>query len=112
MTIPVFDARREYEALAGELDAAALRVLRSGRYIMGPEVEAFEREVAEYVGVPHAVSVGNGTDALLLALRAAGLGQGHTVLTTPFTFAATIGAILNAGGTARLVDIDPETFNV
>lgn len=112
MNVPLFDARREFDAHADEYLEAAERVLRSGRYILGPEVEAFERESAVYLGTKHAVGCASGTDALWLALRAAGIGPGDGVVTTAMTFFATAGAILNVGATPVLCDIDPETFNI
>lgn len=112
MTIPLFDARREYEAHADELRAAAERVLASGRYILGPEVDAFEREAAAYLGAKHAIGCASGTDALWLALKAAGIGPGDGVITSGFTFFATASAILNVGAVPVLCDIDPPTFNI
>jgi len=111
-SIPVYDPLPEVEALWEEVQAAALRVLRSGRYILGPEVEAFEEEAAQYLGVKHAIGVNSGTDALVIALRALGVGPGDEVITTPFTFFATAEAISLVGATPVFVDIDPRTFNI
>lgn len=110
--IPLVDLARQAAALADELAAAAVRVLASGAYVLGPEVEAFEREVAAFVGVGHAVGVASGTDALDLALRAAGVGPGDRVLTSPFTFFASVSAILSAGAVPVFADIDPATFTL
>ncbi len=110
--IPLFDAKREYAANAEELDDAVLRVLSSGRYILGTEVEAFERAAADYLGVHHAVGVASGTDALTLALRALGIGPGDLVLTTPFTFFGTVSSILELGACPVFADIDPATYNL
>jgi dTDP-4-amino-4,6-dideoxygalactose transaminase len=110
VTIPIFDAAAEFAAAAPDLEAAALRTLRSGRYILGEEVESFEREVADYLGTTHAVSCASGTDALTLALRALDIGSGDEVVTTAFTFFATVSAILACGATPVLCDIDPATF--
>jgi dTDP-4-amino-4,6-dideoxygalactose transaminase len=110
--VRLFDLSRQVEELKAELSAAAARVLASGRYVLGPEVQAFEREAAGYLGVPHAVGVASGTDAIELALRAAGIGAGEGVLTTPFTFFATVSAILAAGAVPVFADIDPGTYNL
>ncbi|MBC7077418.1 MAG: DegT/DnrJ/EryC1/StrS family aminotransferase [Synergistales bacterium] len=112
MKIPVFDPRPQIESLWDELMAAIEDVLKSGQFILGPQVEAFEREVATYLGVKHAIGVNSGTDALVIALRALGVGPGDEVITTPFTFFATAEAISLVGGTPVFVDIDPQTFNI
>ncbi|GEA16562.1 aminotransferase [Moorella sp. E308F] len=110
--IPVLDLTPEIEALWDELMAAIQGVLKSGQFIMGPNVKAFEQEAAAYLGVKHAVGVNSGTDALVIALRAAGIGPGAEVITTPFTFFATAEAISQVGATPVFVDIDPKTFNI
>ena len=84
--IPMLDLSYEIDALWDDLNAAIQRVLRSGQFMMGPEVEAFEREVAAYLGVQYAVGVNSGTDALVIGLRALGIGPGDEVVTTPFSF--------------------------
>lgn len=110
--ISVLDLKAEYNALKTEVDAAIRRVLESGVFVGGPEVEMFESELKAYLGVKHAVSVGSGTDALFIALRALGVGPGDEVIAPAFTFIATIEAILHAGAKPVLVDIDQETFNL
>lgn len=112
MAIPILDLTRQYAAIKPEIDAAIQRVVTSGRFILGPEVEALEREIAAYCGVKHAVGVASGTDALLLSLRAVGIGPGNGVIVPSFTFFATAGAVHNAGATPIFCDIDPQTFNL
>jgi dTDP-4-amino-4,6-dideoxygalactose transaminase len=106
------DPGGEYELLRDEIDAAVARVLRSGRYVLGPEVEAFEREAAAYLGVEHAVGVSSGTDAVTAALMALDVGPGDDVVTTALSFFATAGAVLRAGATPVFVDVEPGGFNL
>lgn len=108
--IPQFDLSLQHQTLGPELEAAMSAVVRSGRCILGPEVEAFEREFAAYLGVEHVVSVGSGTDALVLALKARGFPAGGEVVTSPFTFAATASSIVHAGLRPVFADIDPDTL--
>ncbi|TDA64562.1 MAG: DegT/DnrJ/EryC1/StrS family aminotransferase [Clostridia bacterium] len=110
--IPVLDLTPEIEALWDELMAAIQGVIKSGQFIMGPNVQAFEQEVAAYLGVKHTIGVNSGTDALVIGLRAAGIGPGDEVITTPFTFFATAEAISQVGATPVFVDIDLRTFNI
>ena len=112
MNIPLIDLKAQYESLAENLDKAALGVLSSANYIMGKTVTDFEKEFADFVGVKHAISVGNGTDALVLALKSMGIGEGDEVITTPFTFFATAETISAVGATPVFVDVDKETFNI
>ena len=112
IVIAMADPAAEYRALRHEVDDAVLRVLASGRYILGPEGEAFEREFAAFVGTPHAVTVNSGTDALHLALRAAGIGPGDEVVVPAFTFFATAEAVSHAGATPVFADVDARTFNL
>lgn len=112
MNIPLIDLKAQYESLAENLDKAALGVLSSANYIMGKTVTDFEKEFADFIGVKHAISVGNGTDALVLALKSMGIGEGDEVITTPFTFFATAETISAVGATPVFVDVDKETFNI
>mgnify|MGYP003293540614 CR=1 FL=1 len=112
MNIPLIDLKAQYESLADELNKATLDVLSSANYIMGKTVLDFEKEFADYIGVKHAISVGNGTDALVLALKAMGIGEGDEVITTPFTFFATAETISAVGATPVFVDVNKDTFNI
>ena len=112
MNIPLIDLKAQYESLAKELNEATLEILSSANYIMGKTVLDFEKKFANYIGVKHAISVGNGTDALVLALKAMGIGKGDEVITTPFTFFATAEAISAVGATPVFVDVEKETFNI
>jgi dTDP-4-amino-4,6-dideoxygalactose transaminase len=110
--IPLCDVSQQYLALKEEIDAAMQQVAADGRYILGPNVKAFEGEMAAYCQARFAVGVGNGTDALQLALRALDIGPGDEVITTPFTFIATAEAISLVGARPVFVDINPRTFNI
>lgn len=110
--VPVLDLGPELELLWDELSAEALRVIRSGRFVLGPDVEAFEEAAAAYLGVRHAVGMNSGTDALVIGLRALGVECGDEVVTTPFTFFATAEAISLIGATPVFADIEPESFNL
>jgi dTDP-4-amino-4,6-dideoxygalactose transaminase len=110
--VPMLDLKRQYEPLRAELMEALGRVLETQQFILGEHVEAFERAAAEQLGVKHALGCSSGTDALWLALAGAGVGTGDSVVTTPFSFFASVSAILRAGATPVLADIDPVTFNL
>src|SRR4051812_27049127 len=112
MPVGLFDTRTPLEPLRARLDAAIAGVLDDQRYILGPNVAAFEEEFAAYCGARHAVGVANGTDAITLALRAMGVGPGDEVVVPSFTFYASAEAIPHAGATPVFCDIDPETFCV
>jgi dTDP-4-amino-4,6-dideoxygalactose transaminase len=108
--IPFFDMRAELLPIRAELDAAIARVLDSGQFIGGAEVASFERALATYVGVRHAIGVSSGTDALLVTLTALGIGAGDEVVTTPFTFFATASAAARLGARVVFADIDDDTL--
>ena len=112
MKVPFLDLGAAYRELQSEIDAATARVLASGWYIGGPEVEAFEAEWAEYCGAAHCVGVGNGLDALVLALRACGIGPGDGVIVPSNTYIATWLAVSEVGATIQPVEPDPETYNI
>jgi dTDP-4-amino-4,6-dideoxygalactose transaminase len=110
--IPAFDIKQQYTALEAEVSAAVVEVLASGRYIGGPLVDSFEQQFATYHGVSDCVACNSGTDALYLALRALEIGAGDEVITTPFTFVATVEVISAVGAKPVFVDIDATTFNL
>jgi dTDP-4-amino-4,6-dideoxygalactose transaminase len=112
MAVPLLDLQAQYRPIRDEILAAMTRVADSQRFIGGPEVDAFEREMAADIGVEHAVGLSSGTDALLVALMALGIGPGDEVITPTFSFFATAGCVSRLGATPRLVDIDPVTFNL
>ena len=110
--VPMLDLKRQYEAIKAEIDAAVARVLASQHFIGGPELDAFERESAEYLGAGASVGCASGTDALWLALQACGVGPETNVITTPFSFFATASSIVRCGATPIFADIDPATLNL
>ena len=110
--IPLFEPRAQYARLRARIDARLRDVLAHGRYVLGPEVAELETALARLAGVGHAVAVGNGTDALLIALLAEGIGPGDAVFVPAFTFVATAGAVVSAGATPVFCDVDRATFNI
>ena len=112
MKIPLLDLTAQYKSIRWEVRTAIDRVCESQVFILGPEVSAFEHEIASFCGAEHAIGVSSGTDALLVALMAAGVGAGDEVITSPFTFFATAGVIARLGARPVFVDIEPESFNL
>ena len=110
--IPQIDLVRQHAALADELLAATARVLASSRFILGPEVGALESELASLGGARHGIGLNSGTDALLLALKAVGVGPGDEVITSAFSFVASASTVVMIGAVPVFVDIDPETYNL
>lgn len=112
MQIPLLDLKRQYLSIKEQTDAAVCSVLASGSYIMGTNVKSFEKEFANYCGVRHAISVGNGTDGLIISLQALNIGSDDEVITTPYTFFATAEAISTVGAKPVFVDVRPDTYNI
>lgn len=110
--IPILDLQPEIELLRSELNEAFNKVLSEGRFILGPEVQEFEKAAANYLGVKYAVGLNSGTDALVIALRAMGIGEGDEVITTPFTFFATAESIANEKAKVVFADVNEHTFNI
>jgi dTDP-4-amino-4,6-dideoxygalactose transaminase len=110
--VPLLDLQPQYRPIRDEVLAAIVRVCDSQRFILGPEVEALERELAAYVGVSDTIAVSSGTDALLVTMMALGVGPGDEVVTSTYSFFATAGCISRLGATPKLVDIDPDTCNL
>lgn len=106
------DLGLQYEQIRDEITQAVTHVLEAQRFVLGPEVEQLEAEIADYVGCRYAVACASGTDALILSLLAIGIGPGDEVITTPFTFVATASAITRVGATPVFADIDPDTYNL
>jgi len=112
MPIPMTDLKAQYNSIKEEIDTAIYRIVEQGRFILGPEVQTFEEEMASYCGTTSAVGVASGTDALHLALLACGVNAGDEVITTPFTFIATAEAIMQCGAMPVFADIEPRTYNI
>ncbi len=112
MKIPILDLKSQYQSLKPEIDGAIASVLESTQFVLGSEVTALETEIAEYLGIKHAIGVNSGTDALIIALRALNIGEGDEVITTSFSFYATAESISIIGATPVFADISATTFNI
>ena len=112
MRVPFYDIKAQYDEVAGEIDAAVHEVVASGAYMLGPNHNALEKELAELHGVKHGIALNSGTDALRIMMDAAGIGPGDEVLTTAFTFVASTETIVQVGATPVFVDVDPATFMI
>jgi dTDP-4-amino-4,6-dideoxygalactose transaminase len=112
IAVPALDLKAQYQTIRDEIETALFDVIENQAFVLGPEVAAFEAEVARYCGVAHGVGCASGSDALLLPLLALGIGAGDEVITTPYTFFATAGSIWRTGARPVFVDIDPETYNI
>ena len=112
MKVPLLDLKAQYETLAQDIDAAVRSVFDSQHFILGPEVQQFEQEIAAYCSSEFAIGCASGSDAILLALMAHGIGPGDEVVTTPFTFFATAGSVVRLGAKPVFADIEESTFNI
>src|SRR5262245_12766183 len=112
LRVPLLDLQPQYRPLRDEIAAAMMRVCDAQRFVMGPEIDALERELEALLGIRHAVAVSSGTDALLLALMAIGIGPGDEVITTPYSFFATAAGIVRLGARPVFIDIQRGTFNI
>ncbi len=112
MNVPYFTLSRQYEAIKPEIDAAIAKVLSEGHFIMGPEVLELEKALAQYLGVKHVIACANGTDALVMTMDVLGISPGDEVITTPYTFIASVECVSHLGGTPVFVDVEPDSFTI
>src|SRR5437764_5017421 len=112
MAVPLLDLKAQHKTIRDEVVSSLMKIVDDQNFILGDAVKAFEADVAKYCNTRHAIGCANGTDAILLSLRALDIGRGDEVVTTPFTFFATAGAVHNVGARPVFVDIEPDTFNI
>ena len=112
LAVPALNLKAQYQTIRDEIEPVVLRLFESQMFVMGPEVEKLEAELAEYCGVARGIGCASGTDALLLPLMARGIGPGDEVITTPYTFFATAGSIWRTGARPIFVDIETDTYNI
>ena len=110
--IPLLDLQAQYKQIQSEIETAVIDTLRSGHYVLGPQVKSFEQEASEFLGAKHAIGCANGSDALYIALLALDIKPGDEVITTPFTYVATAEAITQIGAVPVFADIDINTFKI
>ena len=112
MKVPLLDLKAQYQTIKDEVLVATRKLYETQRFILGPEVEKLEERIAQYCHTEYALGVSSGTDALLISLMAAGIGPGDEVVTSPYTFFATVGSIARVGATPVFVDIKEDTYNI
>ena len=111
-SIKIFDLQKQYSVISKDIKKDINKVLKSGQYILGKNVKSLENKIAKFLSINYAISCNSGTDALILSLKAQGISEGDEVITTPFTYFATIEAIIHVGAKPIFIDINPHTYNI